>query len=75
MFLSFESSSARKISLEGGGNQDPGDPGVGKVRGGRIFFPLSRGGGLTLDDTMIQVSKYTKCCLLIQGLAIAKQAA
>ena len=45
--LSFESSNARKISLEGGGgggNQDPGDPGVGKVRGGRIFF-LQAGGG------------------------------
>ena len=30
----------------GGGNQDPRDPGVGKVGGGgeRIFFPLSRGG-------------------------------
>ena len=37
----------------GGGDQDPGDPGVGKVRGERIFFPSSRGGGgLTLDDTM-----------------------
>ena len=34
------------------GNQDPGDPGVGEVRGGRIFFPSSRGGELTLDDTM-----------------------
>ena len=29
-----------------GRNQDPGDPGVGKVRGGgRIFFPLQAGGG------------------------------
>ena len=55
-------------------NQDPGDPGVGKVRGGGFFF-LQAGGGLTLDDTMILVSKYTKCCLLIQGLADAKQAA
>ena len=27
-----------------GVNQDPGDPGVGKVSGGRIFFPSSRGG-------------------------------
>ena len=28
-----------------GGNQDPGDPGVGKVRGGgEDFFPSSRGG-------------------------------
>ena len=52
--LSFESSNARKISLEGG-NQDPGDPGVGKVKGGKDFFPSSRGGGgLTLDDTMSQ---------------------
>ena len=44
LFLSFESSNARKISLEGGGDQDPGDPGVGKVRGGKNFFPSSRGG-------------------------------
>ena len=27
-----------------GGNQDPGDPGVEKVRGGGFFFPSSRGG-------------------------------
>ena len=33
-----------KFHLRGGGNQDPGDPGVGKVRGERIFFPSSRGG-------------------------------
>ena len=33
------------------GNQDPGDPGVGKVRGGGFFF-LQAGGELTLDDTM-----------------------
>ena len=26
-------------------NQDPGDPGVGKVRGWSIFFPSSRVGG------------------------------
>ena len=38
----------------GWGNQDPGNPGVGKVRGReRIFFPLKQGGELTLDDTMI----------------------
>ena len=41
----------KKISLEGGGDQDPGDPGVGNVRGKRIFF-LQAGGELTLDDTM-----------------------
>ena len=29
----------------GGGNQDPGDPEVGKVRGGKDFFPSSRGEG------------------------------
>ena len=29
----------------GGGNQDPGDPGVGKVRGGKGFFFLSSKGG------------------------------
>ena len=33
-----------KFHLRGGGNQDPGYPGVGKVRGGRIFF-LQAGGG------------------------------
>ena len=44
MFLSFESGNARKISLEWG-NQDPEDPGVGKVRGRKDFFPSSRGGG------------------------------
>ena len=27
------------------GNQDPGDPGVGKVRGGKGFFFLQAGGG------------------------------
>ena len=53
MFLSFESSNARKISLEGG-NQDTGDPGVGKV-GGKDFFPSSRGEELTLDDTMAKL--------------------
>ena len=55
MFLSFESSNARKFHLKGG-NQSPEDPGVGKVREGRggreDFFPLKKGGGLTLDDTM-----------------------
>ena len=54
MFSSFESSNARKISLEGG-NQYPGDPGVGKVRGGKGFFFLQAEGGLTLDDTMAPV--------------------
>ena len=52
MFLSFESSNARKISLEGG-NQDLGDPGVGKVRRGEGFFFLQAGEELTLDDTMV----------------------
>ena len=48
MFLSFESSNARKISLEEGRNQDPGDPGVGKVRGGeKDFFSFKQGGGGT----------------------------
>ena len=41
-----------KFHLRGAGNQDPGDPGVGKVRGGERFFFLQAGGGLTLDDTM-----------------------
>ena len=36
------------------GNQDPGDPGVREVRGGKDFFSFKQGGGgLTLDDTMI----------------------
>ena len=39
-----------------GGNQDPGDPGARKVRGGNDFFPLRQGGGggggLNRDDTM-----------------------
>ena len=43
MLLSFESSNARKIHLRGG-NQDPGDPGVGKVTGGKDVFPWSREG-------------------------------
>ena len=30
-----------------GGNQDPGDPGVGKVRGGEDFFSFRQGGGGT----------------------------
>ena len=34
-----------------GGNQDPGDPGVGKVRGDDFSFKQG-GGELTLDDTM-----------------------
>ena len=33
-----------------GGNQDPGDPGVGKVRGRKDFFSFKQGEGL--DDTM-----------------------
>ena len=44
LFLSFESSKARKISPEGGGIQDPGNPELGKVRRGeKFFFPSSRG--------------------------------
>ena len=55
MFSSFESSNARKISLEGG-NQYPGDPGVGKVRGGaKDFFSFRHRGELTLDDNMAPV--------------------
>ena len=52
-----------KFHLMGeGGNQDPGDPGVGKVRGGggggrrgggKGFFSFKQGGELTLDDTVI----------------------
>ena len=41
----------KKFHLSGR-NQDPGNPGVGKVRGRGFFFPSSRVGGLTLDDTM-----------------------
>ena len=44
LFLSFESSKARKISLDGR-NQDPGEPRVGQVRGrGGGFFFLQAGG-------------------------------
>ena len=43
LFLSFESSKARKISLDGR-NQDPGEPRVGQVRGGAGFFFLQAGG-------------------------------
>ena len=28
-----------------GGNQDPGDPGVEKVRAGKDFFSVKQGGG------------------------------
>ena len=51
LFLSFETSNARKISLEGVGIKILGTQGWEKLGGGRIFFPSSRG-GLTLDDTM-----------------------
>ena len=36
------------------GNQDPGDLGVGKVRGEDFFLQAGGGGGggLTMDDTM-----------------------
>ena len=34
-----------KFHLRGGGYQDPGDSGVGKVRGGRGFFPFKQGEG------------------------------
>ena len=37
-----------KFHLGGGrgwGNQDPGDPGVVKVRGGKGFFSFKQGGG------------------------------
>ena len=45
-----------------GENQDPGDPWVGKVRGGGGFFFLQAGGGLTLDDTMnIKIRCMGKC--------------
>ena len=64
MFLSFESSNTRKISLEEGGNQDPGDPGVGKIRGEGFFF-LQAGGELTLDDTMV-------CPIMFPDSVIAK---
>ena len=47
------------LNGEGWGGQDPGDPGVGKVRGGNDFFSfnLSRGRELTLDDTMTAFCK------------------
>ena len=52
--------------LEGGGDQDPGDPGVGKVKGGRVFFLQAGGGGLTLDDTM-HTLWHDACVLLSKG--------
>ena len=62
MFLSLESSNARKISLErgeregGGGIKILGTQGWEKLggRGGDFFFLQAKGGwgGLTLDDTM-----------------------
>ena len=36
-----------KFHLRGGGYQDPGDPGVGKVKGGGGFFFVRAGGGGT----------------------------
>ena len=59
-----------KFHLRGAvGNQDPGDLGVGKVRGGEDFFPSSRGrrgGGLTMDDTMkLQTNDPEICSNLI----------
>ena len=43
------------------GNQDPGDPGMGKVRGRKGFFFPSSGGGPTLDDTMYMLDdNYTE---------------
>ena len=58
MFLSFESSNARKNSLEEG-NQDPGEPGVGKGRGGG-FFSFKQGGGTDSgwhSDKLVQHKK------------------
>ena len=42
-----------KFHLKGGGNQDPGDTGVTKVRGGFFFLQAVGGGGLTMDDPML----------------------
>ena len=73
MFVSFESSNARKISLEEGGggeNQDPGDPGMGKVRGGKDFFPSSRGGtdpGWHYDCTPIDSAAFYDQPFMIYG--------
>ena len=58
MFLSFERSNARKISLEGGGIKILGTQGWGKLGGGKGFFSFKQGGGLTLDDTMIKWRLY-----------------
>ena len=54
LFLSFESSNARQISLEVG-NQDPGGPGVGKVRRGKGFFFLQAEEGLTLGELTLDI--------------------
>ena len=75
VFKFLKVATLEKFHIRGGGIKILGTQGWEKLVGaGRISFPSSRG-ELTLDDTMIQVSKYTKCCLLIQGLAVAKQAA
>ena len=50
-----------KFHLREGGNQDPGDQGVGKVRGGgRIFFPSSSG-ELMLGDIMRAICEKPIC--------------
>ena len=47
-----------KFGRGGDGDQDPGDPGVGKVKGGgEDFFPFKQEkvggrGGMALDDTV-----------------------
>ena len=69
-----------------GGNQDRGDPGVGKVRGGgRIFFPSSRGGTdpgwhydspvWTLEERRVSARYYfwIKCYFLCELLAIVSK--
>ena len=49
------------LVLGGEGDQDPGDPGVGKVRGGGDnFFSFKQGGELTLDHTMFSFSCFLK---------------
>ena len=57
-----------KFHLGGGGrgwgNQDPGDPGVVKVRGGKDFFPSSRGGGTDPEWHYVWFLKQTTLLLI-----------
>ena len=50
-----------------GGNQDPGDPGVGKVRGGWLFFQA--GGG---NWPWMTLCTMKKCLLMLEIIEFGK---